>query len=99
MFGPRYRRPPFTDPLNWTDYRWDTGPWRGVRVAARGVPFGGPRRRSGLLTVLLGGLAVLVGARLFTSLQSRDGSWARRALYAVLLLLIARAIQQHRRRW
>ena len=100
VFGPRYRRPPFTDPLNWTDYRWETGPW-GHRAAARG-PWASCRRHRGdpFLLLLAAGLAAMVGAKLLSSLNSRNGSWTRRGLYAVLLLMIVGAFSRNRRsRW
>ena len=36
----------------------------------------------------MAGLAAILGAKLLSSLQSRNVSWARRGLYAVVLLLI-----------
>jgi len=54
------------------------------------------------MRLLLVGLAVFVGAKLFSSMQSRNGSWARKGLYAALLLLIAGAFSRNRwggRRW
>jgi hypothetical protein len=100
VFRSRYRRPPLTDPLNWTDYRWEAGPWRARPPRAAWSPVAG-RRQGGLIALLLAGLAIVVGARLFASLQSKDGSWARRGLYAVLLLMIAGAFSRNRsaRRW
>jgi hypothetical protein len=47
---------------------------------------------------MLGGLAVLVVGRLFNTVQTKRGSWARRGLYALLLLLIARAFLNRNRR-
>jgi hypothetical protein len=51
--------------------------------------------------MLLAGLAVVVGAKLLSGLRSRNGSWGRRAFYAVLLLLVAGAVSRYRRdrRW
>jgi hypothetical protein len=51
------------------------------------------------MRLLLTGLAVFVGAQLFSSMQSRNGSWARKGLYAVVLLLIVSAFSRNRRRW
>jgi hypothetical protein len=45
------------------------------------------------------GLAALLGAKLLSGLQSRNGSWARRGLYAALLLMIVAAFARNRRRW
>jgi hypothetical protein len=99
VFGPRYRHAPFTDPLNWTDYRWDAGPWnRGS--AARPWRHRHRNRNHPFLLLLLAGLAAIVGAKLLSSLQSRNVSWARRGLYAVVLLMIVRAFSRNRpRRW
>jgi len=98
VFGTRHRRPRFTDPLNWTDYRWDTGPWRHGGAANAW----GHRRRAGqrshpFLLLLLAGIAAVVGAKMLSSLQSRNTTWARRGLYAVLLLLIVGAFSRNRR--
>jgi hypothetical protein len=41
-----------------------------------------------LVLLLIAGVAALVGAKLLSELQSRNVSWARRALYAVVLLMI-----------
>jgi hypothetical protein len=97
VFGTRHRRRPFTDPLNWTDYRWDTGPWhRGG--AARAWGYGRQRQRSHpFLLLLIAGIAAVLGAKLLASLQSRNTSWARRGLYAALLLMIVGAFSRNRR--
>ena len=95
VFGTRHRRPSFTDPLNWTDYRWDTGPWRhggGATPGDTGGTHGNAAIRFSLL--LFAGIAAVIGAKLFSSLQSRNTSWARRGLYAALLLLIVGAFSQ-----
>jgi hypothetical protein len=42
-------------------------------------------------------MAAVVGAKLLSSLQSRNTSWARRGLYAVLLLFIVNAFSRNRR--
>lgn len=97
MFRSRHRRPPFTDPLNWTDYRWDTGPWH-HGGATRAWGWGQRRNRSHpFLLLLIAGIAAVVGAKLLSSLQSRNTSWARRGLYAVLLLFIVNAFSRNRR--
>src|SRR5262245_33164942 len=92
----RHRHAPFTDPLNWTDYRWDAGPWhRGA--AAR--PWGNRHRggRHPFVLLLIAGLAAILGAKLLSSLQSRNVSCARRGLYAVVLLTLVRASSPNRR--
>jgi hypothetical protein len=98
VFGPRHRRPPFTDPLNWTDYRWDTGPWRhGGAANVWGHRRRARQRSHPFLLLLLAGIAAVVGTKMLSSLQSRNTSWARRGLYAVLLLLIVGAFSRNRR--
>jgi len=97
VFRPRYRHAPFTDPLNWTDYRWDAGPWR-RGPAARAWRHGQRNRSHPFILLLLAGLAAILGAKLLSSLQSRNESWARRGLYAVVLLLIVNAFSRNRRR-
>jgi hypothetical protein len=96
VFRPRYRRPPFADPLNWTDFRWDPDPWHKASAAARGA--GHRRRRHPLVLLLIAGVAALVGAKLLSELQSRNVSWGRRALYAVALLAIVGAFSNRWRR-
>jgi hypothetical protein len=96
VFRPRYRRPPFADPLNWTDFRWDSDPWHKAAAAPRG--FGHRRRRHPLVLLLIAGVAALVGAKLLSELQSRNVSWGRRALYGVVLLMIFGAFSKHWRR-
>jgi hypothetical protein len=96
VFRPRYRRPPFADPLNWTDFRWDPDPWRKAAAAPRG--FGHRRRRHPLVLLLIAGVAALVGAKLLSELQSRNVSWGRRALYGVVLLMIFGAFSKNWRR-
>jgi hypothetical protein len=49
---------------------------------------------------LVAGLAALLGARVLSALQSRNGSWAKRGLYAAMLLMIVAAFSRNRRnRW
>jgi hypothetical protein len=96
VFRPRYRRPPFADPLNWTDYRWDTGPWH-HGGAARAWGHRRRQRSHPFLLLLIAGIAAVLGAKLLSSLQSRDTSWARRGLYAVILLFIVNAFARNRR--
>jgi hypothetical protein len=48
----------------------------------------------------MAGIAAVVGAKLLSSLQARNTSWARRGLYAVLLLVIVNAFSRNwRNRW
>jgi len=103
VFRPRYRRPPFTDPLNWTDYRWDPGTWQtGRRHHARTpwAPWGRTQRRHPLVLLFFAGLAAILGAKLLSSIQSRNTSWAQRAFYGVILLAIVAAFSRNRsNRW
>jgi hypothetical protein len=102
VFRARHRRPHFTDPLNWTDYRWDADPWRMGAAKqwghARG-PWGRTRQhgRHPLLLLFVAGIAALIGAKLLSGLQSRNGSWARRGFYAAVLLMIVAAFSRNRR--
>jgi hypothetical protein len=50
-----------------------------------------------LLLLFVAGLAALLGARLLSSLQSRNGSWAKRGLYAAVLLMMVAAFSRNRR--
>lgn len=103
VFRPRYRHGRFAEPLNWTDYRWDAGPWgmgsaaHRWRDGARSWAHGSRRRTHPFLLLLIAGVAALLGARLLSSLQSRNTSWARRGLYAAILLLIIGAFSRNRR--
>jgi hypothetical protein len=67
---------------------------------ARGA-WGRPRRerRHPLLLLFVAGLAALFGAKLLSGLQSRNGSWAKRGLYAAVLLMIVAAFSKNRRNW
>jgi hypothetical protein len=47
--------------------------------------------------MLIAGIAAVIGAKLLSSLQSRNTPWARRALYAALLLVIVGAFRRNRR--
>jgi hypothetical protein len=95
MFRHRYRRRPFAPYINWTDYRWDpaprpVGPVRG--------PWGRPRRH-GLAPVILAGLAVLLGLKVFSAYRNHRGSWlGKAALGAIVLMLIAAFSSQRSRR-
>jgi hypothetical protein len=95
MFRHRYRRGPFAPYINWTDYRWDPAPRPGGSV--RG-PWGQPRRHS-LAQVILAGLAVLLGIKVFSGYRNHRGSWLGKAvLGAVVLMLIAAFASQRSRR-
>src|SRR5262245_44923185 len=92
MFRHRHRRPPpFSDFINWTDYRWEPSPW--PSAATRPRPWGqhSPQRPGySVLQVFLAGLAVVVGLKLMSSLRnSRNRSWLERGALAVLLLIVA----------
>jgi hypothetical protein len=50
-----------------------------------------------MLLLLLAGIAAVVGAKLLSGLQTRNSSWARRALYAIALLFIVRTFSRNRR--
>jgi len=97
VFRPHHRHAPFTDPLNWTDYRWDAGPWHRGAAATRGWGHRQRSRRHPFVLLLIAGLAALFGAKLLSSLQSRNISWARRGVYAVILLMIVSAFSRNRR--
>jgi len=50
--------------------------------------------------LLIAGIAAVIGAKLLSSLQARNTTWARRGLYAALLLLIVGAFRRNsRNRW
>jgi len=93
MYRHRYRRGPFTDFINWTDYRWDPAP----RPHA---PIRGPwgrQRRYGLLQILVAGLAVVLGVRVFSAYRSYRGSWLGKAVLGALVLAAVAAISSARR--
>jgi hypothetical protein len=96
----RHRRTrPFSDFINWTDYRWEPSPWQGAATGPR--PWGRPARRRGytLLQVFLAGLAVVLGLRLMSSLRnSRNRSWFEKSVLAVLLLMVASYVAKRTRR-
>jgi hypothetical protein len=98
MFRHRARRPqPFSDFINWNDYRWEANPWQ---RAARPRPWGHNRARPrySFFQVLLAGLAVVVGVKLMSSLRNGGNrSWLEKAVI-VLILLVASVIQRHTRR-
>jgi hypothetical protein len=94
---------PFSDFINWTDYRWDASPRQGVTGGPQ--PWARPSRGHrdySFLQVFLAGLAVLVGLKLMSALTSasrnrRNRSWPERAVLAVLLLTVASYVSRQRR--
>jgi len=99
MFRHRQRRPaPFSDFIDWTDYRWDPTPWQGV---VNGPPWAGhPRHQRGytFFQVFFAGLAVVVGVKLMSSLRNRrNRSWLERAVLAILLLMVTSYMSRRRR--
>lgn len=88
------RTAPFSDFINWTDYRWEPGPWRGATAGPR--PWETPRhQRRGytILQVFLAGLAVLAAVKLMSSLRNRGNRpWIERVVLGVLLLMVANFI-------
>jgi hypothetical protein len=99
MFRHRARRPaPFSDFINWNDYRWESHPWQG---AAPSRPWGHarPRPRYSFFQVLLAGLAVVIAVRLMSSLKSGGNrSWLEKGVIAVVIVLVASVIQRYTRR-
>jgi hypothetical protein len=62
-------------------------------------PWGRPRRHN-LAQIILAGLAVLLGLKVFSSYRSHRGSWLGKAvLGAFLLMLIAAFSSQRSRRY
>jgi hypothetical protein len=97
MFRHRYRRSPFSDFINWTDYRWDAAPRPQAPIQG---PWNRPHRQHGFLQLLLAGLAVMLGIRLLSAFRSHRGSWLGRAFFALLLIGAAAAFSSRRsRRW
>ena len=96
--GPR-RTSPFSDFINWTDYRWEPNPWRGAAAEPRSwTPHAPYRRRYSLLQVFLTGLAVVVGLKLMSSLRNNGNrSWLERSMLALLLLMVASWVPKVRR--
>jgi hypothetical protein len=94
MFRQRYRRPPFSGFINWTDYRWDAAPRpRAPMHGAWNQP-----RQFGFLQLFLAGLAVLFGVRMLSGFGNRRGSWLGRALVAALLIGVVSAFSNRRSR-
>jgi hypothetical protein len=101
MFRHRHRRPsPFSDFINWKDYRWEPSPWQGAAAGPR--PWGRPAPRQRgytFLQVFLAGLAVVLGLKLMSSLRnSGNRSWLERGVLAVLLLVVASYVSKRRQR-
>ena len=104
MFRYGHRRAaPFSEFINWTDYRWDASSRHGV--ASGPQPWARPSRGYrgySFLQIFLAGLAVVVGLRLVTALKNasrnrRYWSWPERAVLAVLLLMVASYVSRQRR--
>ena len=97
MFRQRSRPAPFADFINWTDYRWEPGPFR--RPSRRGL-HARPGRRYSFLQVFLAGLAVVAGLKLMSALRnSGNRSWLERAVFGVLLLAAASYVSGQRHRF
>jgi hypothetical protein len=99
MFRERRRPAPFSDFINWTDYRWEPSQWQGAAAGPR--PWGRPaqRRSYSFLQVFVAGLAVVVGLKLMSSLRNRGNrSLLERGVLAVLVLIVASYVSKRRRR-
>ncbi|HLG54231.1 MAG TPA: hypothetical protein VI485_02795 [Vicinamibacterales bacterium] len=97
MFRHRQRRPsPFSDFINWTDYRWDASPSLGATPSRPSTQPGGERRYR-FSQLLLAGLAVVIGLKLVSSVRG-SRSWLGKALLAMLFVAIASAVSNRRRR-
>jgi len=93
MYRHRYRRNSFNDFINWTDYRWDAAP----RLHAPLRESWGRPRRYGLLQILVAGLAVVLGVRVFSAYRNYRGSWLGKAVLGALVLAAIAAISSARR--
>jgi len=106
MFRHRQRRtPPFSDFINWTDYRWEPSPWPGAAVGPRPSERPAPHRRGySFLQVFLAGIAVVVGLKLMSALKNSalrnrgNRSWLEKGVLAVLLLAVASYLSKRRQR-
>jgi len=94
MFRHHHRRSAFAPFINWTDYRWDPAPR--PRGPVRG-PWGQPRRY-GLAQIILAGLAVLLGIKVFSAYRNHRGSWLGRAVLGALVLMLIAAFSNQRSR-
>jgi hypothetical protein len=92
------RSPPFSDFINWTDYRWESSPWQGAAAGPRPWRRLAPHRRGyTFLQVFLAGLAVVVGLKLMSALRnSGNRSWLERGVLAILLLTIVSYVSKRR---
>jgi hypothetical protein len=96
MFRDRQRQPaPFSDFINWTDYRWDASPSLGTTASRPSTQPGGERRYS-VAQLLLAGLAVVIGLKLVSSVRG-SRSWLGKALLAMFFVAIASAVSNRRR--
>ena len=103
MFRHRHRRPtPFSDFIDWTDYRWDPTPWQGVVNGPRWAGHARHQRGYTFLQVFLAGLAVVVGLKLMSALKNRalrnrrNRSWLERRVLAILLLVVTSYVSRRR---
>src|SRR5262245_33134497 len=99
MFRHHQRRPsPFSDDINWTDYRWEPTSWQSAAAGPR--PWGrsaSQRSAYSLLHVFLAGIAVVAGLKLMSSLRNRGNrSWLERGALGVLLLVVASYVSKRR---
>ena len=94
MFRHRYRRAPFADFINWTDYRWDPAPRAPGPIHS---PWGGPHR-FGMGQLLLAGLAVAIAVKVFTAYRSYRGSWLGKALLGTFVFIVFAALSSRRSR-
>ena len=94
MFRHRQRRPPFADFINWTDYHWDPAPRpRGPIRGLSDLP-----RQHGIGQLLLAGLVVLLGVKVFSAYRNHRGSWLGKAVLGALVLVIFAALSSRRSR-
>jgi hypothetical protein len=61
------------------------------------APWGRPRRHS-LAQVILAGLAVLLGIKVFSAYRNHRGSWLGKAVLAGLVLMVIAAVSSRRSR-
>jgi multisubunit Na+/H+ antiporter MnhG subunit len=60
-------------------------------------PWGRPRRHS-LAQIILAGLAVLLGLKVFSAYRNQRGSWLGKAVLGALVLIVIAAVSSHRSR-
>jgi hypothetical protein len=105
MFRHKPRRAqPFSDFINWTDYHWEPGPFRGATAGPRAwTPHAPPHRRYSFLQVFLAGLAVVLGLKLMLALKNSalrnrgNRSALERGALALVLLLVASYLSKRSR--